>query len=178
MLAEQRGGAHPPLDPALSAMLMAGINRRIDQVMDRPSPHGFPGRSPWHPLQWIPLRGLRIGLTLVAVAAAVIIAVPPQLPDARTMQLERDLQGAVSVLDAVQLEELEQSMLLDVRTIDALSAHVAQSLDSVQVDENFMAEVFGDLSPVELQQAGRDYLASHDVLSTFDETSLSALENQ
>lgn len=171
MLEAQRGDAHPPLDPALSALIMAGINRRIDRETAQTRARGVHGR-----LQRLPLRGLRIGLTFAAVAAVVILAIRPQQDARLTAHLDRELQGAVSVLDAAQLAELEQSMQLDMRSIDALSAHVAASLDSVQVDASFMTEVFGDLSPVELQQAGSDYLAAHDVLSTFDETSLIALE--
>jgi negative regulator of sigma E activity len=121
---------------------------------------------------------VRIGLTLAAVAAAVIVGIRPVEQASTDRQLQKELYGAVSVLDTLQMAELEQSMLLDVRSLDALSDQVVRSLDSVQVDAQYMREVFGDLSSDEILEAGSAYLAAHDVLSTFDETSYATFDEQ
>ncbi len=173
MLFGQIDTAHPPLDAALGAIILAGVNQRIDA---KNGGNGVPRRT-WRP-GWLPLRGVRIGLTLAAVAAAVIVGIRPVEQASTDRQLQKELYGAVSVLDTLQMAELEQSMLLDVRSLDALSDQVVRSLDSVQVDAQYMREVFGDLSSDEILEAGSAYLAAHDVLSTFDETSYATFDEQ
>lgn len=165
--------ARPSLDAALGAIILARVNQRIDEQAAR---HPSATRA-WRP-GWLPLRGVRIGLTLAAVAAAVIVGIHPVDQASTDRQLQKELYGAVSVLDTVQLEELEQSMLLDVRSLDALADQVVRSLDNMQVDAQYVHELFGDLSSEEIVEAGSAYLAAHDVLSTFDETSLATLDEQ
>lgn len=173
MFFRQMAAERPPIDAALGAIILAGVNQRIDAQVR----HGRTPVRAWR-TGWLPQRGVRLGLTLAAVAVAVIVGIHPVDQASTDRQLHKELYGAVSVLDTLQMEELERSMLLDVRSLDALTEQVAHSLDSVQVDTRYLQEVFGDLSSEEILEAGSEYLAAHDVLSTFDETSLATFDEQ
>ncbi len=168
----------PPLSPELSAILLAGINARIDAQQQEKRTIRRVYALRWQLFHWFPQRGVRLGLTVAVVAAGMIFGFrTPDLfsPD---HSLRRELQRAVAVLDQPQLDELEQTMLLDAQPTVLDLDHLVISLDSTVLEGTFSREVFAGLSASEVLAAGTEYLDQHDMLSSFDEQTVTYQDAQ